>query len=118
MLGDIREAEVATMLSLFQQAGHYASQHGPFHDLRDSLLRDQVCGPNGEPLPLPPVGNWILALGISLLGYDTPAGHELLTRLTNPQTVGGPHGSLGFSAMEPRIPITMHPALRILPAPS
>ena len=88
MLEDIREAEVATMLSLFQQAGHYTSQHGPFHDLRDSLMRDQVCGPNGEPLPLPPVGNWILALGISLLGYDTPAGRELLTRLTNPQTVG------------------------------
>ena len=88
MLGDIREAEVATMLSLFQQAGHYTSQHGPFHDLRDALQRDQVCGPNGEPLPLPPVGNWILALGISLLGFDTPAGHELLSRLTNPQTVG------------------------------
>ncbi|CAE7323777.1 unnamed protein product, partial [Symbiodinium microadriaticum] len=88
MLGDIRETEVATMLNLFQQAGHYTSQHGPFHDLRDSLLRDQVCGPNGEPLPLPPVGNWILALGISLLGFDTPAGHALLSRITNHQTAG------------------------------
>ena len=76
------------MLNLFQQAGHYTSQHGPFHDLRDSLLRDQVCGPNGEPLPLPPVGNWILALGISLLGFDTPAGHALLSRITNHQTAG------------------------------
>ncbi|OLP94586.1 putative tRNA 2'-phosphotransferase [Symbiodinium microadriaticum] len=88
MLEDLREADVATMLSLFQQAGHYATHHGPFHDLRDSLMHAQVCGPNGEPLPLPPVGNWILALGISLLGYDTLAGRELLTRLTNPQTVG------------------------------
>ena len=88
MHGDIRETEVATMLNLFQQAGHYTSQHGPFHDLRDSLLRDQVCGPNGEPLPLPPVGNWILALGISLLSFDTPAGHELLSRITNSQTAG------------------------------
>ena len=88
MLEDIREADVATMLSLFQQAGHYTTQHGPFHELKNSLMRDQVCGPNGEPLPLPPVGNWILALGISLLGYDTLAGRELLTRLTNPQTIG------------------------------
>ena len=88
MLEDLREADVATMLSLFQQAGHYATHHGPFHDLRDSLMHAQVCGPNAEPLPLPPVGNWILALGISLLGYDTLAGRELLTRLTNPQTVG------------------------------
>ena len=88
MHGDIRETEVATMLNLFQQAGHYSSQHGPFHDLRDSLQRDQVRGPNGEPLPLPPVGNWILALGISLLSFDTPAGHELLSRITNSQTAG------------------------------
>ena len=88
MHGDIRETEVATMLNLFQQAGHYSSQHGPFHDLRDSLQRDQVCGPSGEPLPLPPVGNWILALGISLLSFDTPAGHELLSRITNSQTAG------------------------------
>ncbi|OLP96524.1 hypothetical protein AK812_SmicGene21249 [Symbiodinium microadriaticum] len=88
MLGDIRETEVATMLNLFQLAGHYTSQHGPFHDLRDSLLRDQVFGPNGEPLPLPPVGNWILALGVSLLGRDTPAGHELFSRVTNHQTAG------------------------------
>ena len=88
MLGDIRETEVATMLNLFQLTRHYTSQHGPFHDLRDSLLRDQVCGPNGEPLPLPPVGNWILALGISLLRFDTPAGQELFSRITNHQTAG------------------------------
>ena len=84
----VRETDVATMLNLFQLAGHYSSQHGPFHDLRDSLLRDQVFGPNGEPLPLPPVGNWILALGVSLLGRDTPAGHELFSRVTNHQTAG------------------------------
>ena len=88
MLRDVRETDVATMLNLFQLAGHYSSQHGPFHDLRDSLLRDQVFGPNGEPLPLPPVGNWILALGVSLLGRDTPAGHELFSRVTNHQTAG------------------------------
>ena len=82
MLRDVRETDVATMLNLFQLAGHYTSQHGPFHDLRDSLLRDQ------EPLPLPPVGNWILALGVSLLGRDTPAGHELFSRVTNHQTAG------------------------------
>ena len=28
MLEDLREADVATMLSLFQQAGHYATHHG------------------------------------------------------------------------------------------
>ena len=88
MLGDIQEAEVSTMLNLFQLAGHYTSQHGPFHELRDALQRDQVCGPNGEPLPLPPVGNWILALGVSLLGLDTPAGQELFSRITNHQTAG------------------------------
>ena len=88
MLGDIQEAEVSTMLNLFQLAGPYTSQHGPFHDLRDALQRDQVCGPNGEPLPLPPVGNWILALGVSLLGLDTPAGQELFSRITNHQTAG------------------------------
>ena len=48
----------------------------------------RCAAPNGEPLPLPPVGNWILALGISLLGFDTPAGHELLSRITNHQTAG------------------------------
>ena len=39
-------------------------------------------------MPLPPVGNWILALGVSLLGLDTPAGHELFSRVTNHQTAG------------------------------
>ena len=85
---DIQDAEVSTMLNLFQLAGHYTSQHGPFHDLRDALQRDQVCGPNGEPLPLPPVGNWILVLGVSLLGLDSPAGQELFSRVTNHQTAG------------------------------
>ncbi|CAE7257248.1 TRPT1 [Symbiodinium microadriaticum] len=88
MLGDIQDAEVSTMLNLFQLAGHYTSQHGPFHDLRDALQRDQVCGPNGEPLPLPPVGNWILTLGVSLLGLDSPAGQELFSRIANHQTAG------------------------------
>ena len=41
MLRDVRETDVATMLNHFQLAGHYTSQHGPFHDLRDSLLRPQ-----------------------------------------------------------------------------
>ncbi|CAE7754304.1 unnamed protein product, partial [Symbiodinium necroappetens] len=68
--------------------GHYTSQHGPFHDLRDALQRDKVCGPFGEPLPLAPVGNWILALGVSLLGLDSPDGQELFSRIANHQTAG------------------------------
>ena len=82
---DIQDAEVLAMLNLFQLAGHYTSQHGPFHDLRDALQR---CGPYGEPLPLPPVGNWILLLGVSLLGLDSPAGQELFARIANHQTAG------------------------------
>ena len=85
---DIQDADIMTMLNLFQQAGHYTSQHGPFHTLRDALQRDHVCGPLGEPLPLPPVGNWILAMGVSLLGLDTPDGQELFSRITNYQTAG------------------------------
>ena len=85
---DIQDAEVLAMLNLFQLAGHYTSQHGPFHDLRDALQRDQVCGPFGEPLPLPPVGNWILALGVSLLGLYSPDGQELFSRIANHQTAG------------------------------
>ena len=46
--------DVATMLNLFQLAGHYTSQHGPFHDLRDSLLREtRYSAPTGSRCPFP-----------------------------------------------------------------
>ena len=73
-------------LHLFQSTVGCTTRHDEFHRLRDRLRDEGVHGPSGEPLPLPPVGNWVLGLGVCLLGIESEPGQELFARISNHAT--------------------------------
>ncbi|CAE7204775.1 unnamed protein product [Symbiodinium sp. CCMP2592] len=68
---EFQDADVPHLLHLYQAAGGYAARHHDFHLMRDKLMHEGVVGPSGVPLPLPPVGNYILSLGVSILGLQS-----------------------------------------------
>ena len=83
LLDDLADLEVVRLLHLFQSTGGYTARHDEFHRLRDRLRDEGVHGPSGEPLPLPPVGNWVLGLGVCLLGIESEPGQELFASISN-----------------------------------
>ncbi|CAE7559079.1 Trpt1 [Symbiodinium sp. CCMP2592] len=68
---ELQDADVPHLLHLYQAAGGYTARHHDFHLMRDKLMQEGVVGPSGVPLPLPPVGNYILSLGVSILGLQS-----------------------------------------------
>ncbi|CAE7712864.1 unnamed protein product, partial [Symbiodinium sp. CCMP2592] len=82
---ELQDAEVPYLLHLYQSAGGYISRHNDFHAMRDRLTYEGVVGPYGVPLPLPPVGNYILSLGVSILDLQH-SGY--LTHIRNSSTFG------------------------------
>ncbi|CAE7207588.1 unnamed protein product [Symbiodinium sp. CCMP2592] len=82
---ELQDADVPHLLHLYQAAGGYAARHHGFHLMRDKLMQEGVVGPSGVPLPLPPVGNYILSLGVSILGLQS---NGYLPQISSSSTCG------------------------------